>query len=174
MLNFIINTFYSSLFLKSFQLIKSSRIPVVCMCNDRNHPKIRSLSNHCFDLRFNRPKVEQIRVRTLLVLNLLLLAIMTIHYNDALVKKYLYRLVINFQLNIVILLNLSLGRHAVDLLQRKTQNKSGRAQRVDQRMQSGKKCQSKKLGTFVDIKYMFLFSKATFILSIIFLVKNKI
>ena len=31
------------------------------MCNDRNHPKIRSLANHCFDLRFQRPRVEQIK-----------------------------------------------------------------------------------------------------------------
>ena len=52
------------------QLLKGSRIPVVCMCNDRNHPKIRSLANHCFDLRFHRPKVEQIRVSSeLFVLN---------------------------------------------------------------------------------------------------------
>ena len=43
-------------------LIKSSKIPVICMCNDRNHPKIRSLANHCFDLRFQRPRIEQIRV----------------------------------------------------------------------------------------------------------------
>lgn len=42
-------------------LIKDSRIPVICMCNDRNHPKIRSLSNHCFDLRFNKPAVSMIR-----------------------------------------------------------------------------------------------------------------
>lgn len=42
-------------------LIKDSRIPVICMCNDRNHPKIRSLANHCFDLRFNKPSVVQIR-----------------------------------------------------------------------------------------------------------------
>lgn len=33
------------------------------MCNDRNHPKIRSLANYCFDLRFQRPRVEQIKVR---------------------------------------------------------------------------------------------------------------
>jgi replication factor C subunit 1 len=32
-------------------LIKSSRIPIICICNDRNHQKIRSLSNYCFDLR---------------------------------------------------------------------------------------------------------------------------
>ena len=31
------------------------------MCNDRNHQKIRSLANHCFDLRFQRPRVEQIK-----------------------------------------------------------------------------------------------------------------
>lgn len=42
-------------------LIKDSHIPVICMCNDRNHPKIRSLSNHCFDLRFNKPTVNMIR-----------------------------------------------------------------------------------------------------------------
>lgn len=42
-------------------LIKGSKIPIICMCNDRNHPKIRSLSNYCFDLRFQRPRVEQIK-----------------------------------------------------------------------------------------------------------------
>ena len=42
-------------------LIKSSKVPVVAMCNDRNHQKIRSLANHCFDLRFSRPRVEQIK-----------------------------------------------------------------------------------------------------------------
>ncbi|XP_034244815.1 replication factor C subunit 1 [Thrips palmi] len=42
-------------------LIKNSKCPVICMCNDRNHPKIRSLAGHCFDLRFHKPRVEQIR-----------------------------------------------------------------------------------------------------------------
>ncbi|KAM8939515.1 replication factor C subunit 1 [Pelodytes ibericus] len=42
-------------------LIKHSKIPIICMCNDRNHPKIRSLANYCFDLRFQRPRVEQIK-----------------------------------------------------------------------------------------------------------------
>ncbi|CAN2388507.1 protein-DNA loading ATPase activity [Pristimantis euphronides] len=42
-------------------LIKGSKIPIICMCNDRNHPKIRSLANYCFDLRFQRPRVEQIK-----------------------------------------------------------------------------------------------------------------
>ena len=33
------------------------------MCNDRNSPKVRSLANYCFDLRFYKPRVEQIKVR---------------------------------------------------------------------------------------------------------------
>lgn len=33
------------------------------MCNDRNHPKIRSLVHYCFDLRFQRPRLEQIKVK---------------------------------------------------------------------------------------------------------------
>nr|XP_033803251.1 replication factor C subunit 1 isoform X3 [Geotrypetes seraphini] len=42
-------------------LIKHSKIPIICMCNDRNHQKIRSLANYCYDLRFYRPRVEQIK-----------------------------------------------------------------------------------------------------------------
>lgn len=42
-------------------VIKSSSVPVICMCNDRNHQKIRSLVNHCFDLRFARPQLMQIK-----------------------------------------------------------------------------------------------------------------
>ncbi|XP_053712315.1 replication factor C subunit 1-like [Synchiropus splendidus] len=42
-------------------LIKSSKIPIICMCNDRNAMKIRSLANYCFDLRFQRPRVDQIK-----------------------------------------------------------------------------------------------------------------
>ncbi|XP_072318368.1 replication factor C subunit 1 [Eucyclogobius newberryi] len=42
-------------------LIKTSKVPIICMCNDRNHQKIRSLANYCFDLRFQRPRLEQIK-----------------------------------------------------------------------------------------------------------------
>lgn len=42
-------------------LIKNTSVPIICMCNDRNHPKIRSLVNYCFDLRFARPRMEQIK-----------------------------------------------------------------------------------------------------------------
>ncbi|XP_066516098.1 replication factor C subunit 1 isoform X2 [Hoplias malabaricus] len=42
-------------------LIKQTKIPIIFMCNDRNHQKIRSLANYCFDLRFQRPRLEQIK-----------------------------------------------------------------------------------------------------------------
>ncbi|KAI5635826.1 ATPase family associated with various cellular activities (AAA) domain-containing protein [Phthorimaea operculella] len=42
-------------------LIKSTAVPIICMCNDRNSPKMRTLVNYCYDLRFNRPRVEQIK-----------------------------------------------------------------------------------------------------------------
>jgi replication factor C subunit 1 len=32
-------------------LIKKSRVPIICICNDRNHQKIRSLAGYCFDLK---------------------------------------------------------------------------------------------------------------------------
>ncbi|XP_030830290.1 replication factor C subunit 1 isoform X1 [Strongylocentrotus purpuratus] len=43
------------------QMIKTTRTPIICICNDRSHPKIRSLVNYCFDLRFQRPRVPQIK-----------------------------------------------------------------------------------------------------------------
>lgn len=42
-------------------LIKNSSIPIICMCNDRQHPKVRSLANYCYDLRFGKPRLEQIK-----------------------------------------------------------------------------------------------------------------
>lgn len=35
-------------------LIKKTQLPIVCICNDRNSPKVRSLANYCLDLRFRR------------------------------------------------------------------------------------------------------------------------
>uniref|UniRef100_A0A5S6QZ50 Replication factor C subunit 1 n=1 Tax=Trichuris muris TaxID=70415 RepID=A0A5S6QZ50_TRIMR len=42
-------------------MIKRTRVPIICICNDRQSPKIRSLANYCFDLRFHRPQTLQIR-----------------------------------------------------------------------------------------------------------------
>uniref|UniRef100_A0A8U8BAW0 Replication factor C subunit 1 n=1 Tax=Geospiza parvula TaxID=87175 RepID=A0A8U8BAW0_GEOPR len=42
-------------------LIRHTKVPIICMCNDRNHPKMRSLVHYCLDLRFQRPRLEQIK-----------------------------------------------------------------------------------------------------------------
>ncbi|XP_046433151.1 replication factor C subunit 1 isoform X1 [Neodiprion fabricii] len=42
-------------------LIKTTSVPVICICNDRNHPKMRTLSNYTFDLKFQKPGMNQIR-----------------------------------------------------------------------------------------------------------------
>lgn len=41
--------------------IKSTEIPIICICNDRQSPKVRSLANYTFDLRFSKPRMEQIK-----------------------------------------------------------------------------------------------------------------
>ncbi|CAJ0559901.1 unnamed protein product, partial [Mesorhabditis spiculigera] len=48
-------------------IIKSTMIPIICICNDRSHPKMRSLVNYCFDVRFPRPRVEQVRSRMMTI-----------------------------------------------------------------------------------------------------------
>ena len=49
------------------QLIKKTKVPIICICNDRMSPKVRSLANHCLDLRFSRPTAQQILARVLSV-----------------------------------------------------------------------------------------------------------
>ena len=45
------------------QVIKKSKIPIICICNDRSSPKVRSLANYCLDLRFRRPDGNQVAKR---------------------------------------------------------------------------------------------------------------
>eukprot|EP00616_Rhizochromulina_sp_CCMP1243_P009043 CAMPEP_0118991158 /NCGR_PEP_ID=MMETSP1173-20130426/51167_1 /TAXON_ID=1034831 /ORGANISM="Rhizochromulina marina cf, Strain CCMP1243" /LENGTH=421 /DNA_ID=CAMNT_0006942269 /DNA_START=28 /DNA_END=1293 /DNA_ORIENTATION=+ len=47
------------------RLIKASAVPIICICNDRQHTKIRSLANHCFDLRLRRPQKGTIARRAM-------------------------------------------------------------------------------------------------------------
>lgn len=42
-----------------------SKIPIICICNDRWSQKLRSLQNHCLELQFHRPTKQQIRNRML-------------------------------------------------------------------------------------------------------------
>lgn len=44
------------------KLIKTTKVPIICICNDYSSKKVRTLTNYCHDLRFHRPNVNQIRV----------------------------------------------------------------------------------------------------------------
>ncbi|CEF68035.1 Replication factor C subunit 1 [Strongyloides ratti] len=48
-------------------MIKNTKIPIICICNDRFNRKIQSLANHCFDLRFTKPTVNQVRARLMAI-----------------------------------------------------------------------------------------------------------
>ena len=41
-------------------IIKKTKIPIICICNDRQSPKVKSLVNHCFDMRFYRPRANEV------------------------------------------------------------------------------------------------------------------
>ncbi|MES1904998.1 MAG: replication factor C subunit 1 [Paramarteilia canceri] len=43
------------------KLCKNSSVPIILICNDRNNIKIRSLSQHCYDLRLYKPRFDQIK-----------------------------------------------------------------------------------------------------------------
>ena len=45
------------------QTIKSSKIPVICICNDKWSPKLRSLRGHCLELDFRAPTPAAVRKR---------------------------------------------------------------------------------------------------------------
>ena len=35
-------------------IIKTTKTPVICICNDRQNRKLTSLAGHCYDLKFTR------------------------------------------------------------------------------------------------------------------------
>mmetsp|Transcript_37669 Transcript_37669/g.120845 ORF Transcript_37669/g.120845 Transcript_37669/m.120845 type:complete len:770 (+) Transcript_37669:188-2497(+) len=45
------------------KLIKTAKVPVVCICNDRQSVKVKGLANSCFDLRAKRPMKQAIAKR---------------------------------------------------------------------------------------------------------------
>jgi replication factor C subunit 1 len=36
-------------------MIKTTKVPIICICNDRSSEKIRSLAGHCLDVKFQKP-----------------------------------------------------------------------------------------------------------------------
>jgi len=45
------------------KMIKKTRNPIICICNDQSSQKIRSLASHCFDLKFSRPQTALVAQR---------------------------------------------------------------------------------------------------------------
>ena len=43
------------------------QVPMICICNDRKSPKMRSLANYCLDLSFRRPTAQQVESRIQLI-----------------------------------------------------------------------------------------------------------
>ncbi|CAD8138702.1 unnamed protein product [Paramecium pentaurelia] len=42
-------------------MIKLTKVPIVCICNDRNKQSMRSLANYCLDLQFKKPNQVEIQ-----------------------------------------------------------------------------------------------------------------
>jgi len=42
------------------KIIKTTQTPIICICNDRQKPTVRSLANSCYDVKFNRPQIGSI------------------------------------------------------------------------------------------------------------------
>lgn len=49
--------------------IKLTNVPIFCICNDRMLPKVRSLSNYCYDVKFVKPPKQDIAKHLLKILN---------------------------------------------------------------------------------------------------------
>ena len=49
------------------QMIKNSRVPIICICNDRQSQKIKSLLPYCMDLRYRRPVKSVIASRAMAI-----------------------------------------------------------------------------------------------------------
>ena len=41
-------------------MIKKAKVPIICICNDRQSQKIRSLAGHCYDIKFHKPDKKMI------------------------------------------------------------------------------------------------------------------
>ncbi|CAG9332418.1 unnamed protein product [Blepharisma stoltei] len=50
------------------EVIKTTKVPIICICNDRQSTKLKSLANYCYDLRFQKPNKSQISKRLLAIM----------------------------------------------------------------------------------------------------------
>lgn len=50
------------------KMIKEAKAPVICICNDRQHEKIRTLANYCYDVKFFKPNKTSVCKRIMDIL----------------------------------------------------------------------------------------------------------
>ena len=50
--------------------IKKTKVPVICICNDKSTPKMRSLMGYCEDLKYRKPTAQQIKAKLLKICKL--------------------------------------------------------------------------------------------------------
>lgn len=50
------------------QVIKQTKIPIICICNDRMSPKLKTIGNYSYDIRFAKPNKHQVTARMLEIL----------------------------------------------------------------------------------------------------------
>jgi replication factor C subunit 1 len=36
-------------------MIKTSKSPIICICNDKQNQKLKSVINYCLDIKFHKP-----------------------------------------------------------------------------------------------------------------------
>lgn len=51
-------------------VIKKTKVPIVCIANDRQSQKLKSLVNYCYDIRFTKPDKRQISQRLMKICEL--------------------------------------------------------------------------------------------------------
>ena len=44
--------------------IKKSKIPIICICNDKWNQKLKALRNHCLELDYRKPMANQVNKRS--------------------------------------------------------------------------------------------------------------
>jgi replication factor C subunit 1 len=49
------------------QLIKKTKVPIICICNDIIATKLKSLRPYCHEAKFSKPRVEQVRSRIMTI-----------------------------------------------------------------------------------------------------------
>ncbi|GMR59324.1 hypothetical protein PMAYCL1PPCAC_29519, partial [Pristionchus mayeri] len=48
-------------------IISDSKIPIICICNDRGLQKMQTLANHTYDVRFPKPRAEMLLSRVMTI-----------------------------------------------------------------------------------------------------------